>query len=209
MIRLKICGLIRSEDACISAEAGADAIGMIFYEGSPRAVTTEQARSIVHDLPPYVARVGVFVNEDQDAVRRIADDVQLDVLQFHGDESPEYCAAFDRRTVKVFRVKDALPFDEMRRYTVDAWQLDTKADSVYGGTGETFDWSIVQQAKTLGPVVLSGGVTEENMREALLTVQPYAVDLSSGVESAPGIKDRQKILAVSRIIQTCNAELLS
>ena len=199
MARIKICGITRPEDAQCAAEAGADAVGMIFYASSPRAVDVRRARDIVQDLPPFITRVGVFVNETAYTVANIADTCGLDVLQLHGEETPEYCNGFAQKVVKVFRIQDTVDLEIMRSYTVDAWHLDTQDTKLYGGTGRSFDWRLAAEAQSVGPIILAGGLTPDNLREALEQAQPYAVDISSGVESEPGIKDHEKIRRIIRI----------
>ncbi len=195
-MRIKICGITRVEDALVAAEAGADAIGLVFYPPSPRAVSVDQARRIIAALPPFVTTVGLFVNAGRDELNRILDAVPLDLLQFHGDESPAECEGYGRRYLKALRVQ---PGDDvlagMARYPGAAGiLLDTFVAGVPGGTGETFDWTRVP-AHSGRPLVLAGGLTAENVRMAIAQARPYAVDVSGGVECSKGIKDAQKVRA--------------
>lgn len=194
--RIKICGITRIEDGLAAARLGADAIGLVFYEPSPRAVTPEQARAIADALPPFVTTVGLFVNAEAARVREVLAAVPLQVLQFHGDEPPEFCSGFDRPFLKALRVRAgvdllqcAKDFKRASGLLLDAW-----VEGMRGGTGATFDWSLVPRKLPL-PVVLSGGLDPGNVEAAVRAVQPWAVDVSSGVESAKGIKDAAKIEA--------------
>ena len=196
--RIKICGITNPDDAQLAVESGADALGFIFYEKSPRYIRPESARKIVRDLPPFVRAVGVFVNSDRDAVNRIADVGLLSALQLHGDEAPKFCRGFARPVIRAVRVVEELEASDIEPYAeagVDTFLLDTAKQGFYGGTGETFDWSAALFAKSYGRVILSGGMNPDNVRKGVATVNPYAVDTSSGVESAPGIKDHVKVKA--------------
>lgn len=191
---IKICGITSAEDARVAAAAGASAIGLMFYEKSARAVTVEQAAGIVAGLDPFTARVGVFVNPPEELVWRAIHAAGLTILQFHGEEPPEFCQRFGLMTMKAFRVKDASSLDALPRYPTDAWLLDAYSASAHGGTGERFNWDLALQAKGLGrPIVLAGGLTPENVGTAIRQVRPFGVDVSSGVESAPGRKDAEKV----------------
>jgi len=188
--RIKICGLTRPQDVCDAVNAGADAIGFVFYPPSPRAVNIEQARELVALLPPFVTAVGLFVNESETRVREVLDAVPLGLLQFHGDETVAYCAGFGRAWMKAARVRAgfdlvdyAARFPGSSGLLVDAW-----VDG-YGGGGEVFDWNLLPQ-EFKAPLVLAGGLTPANVAEAVRRVRPWAVDVSSGVEAAKGIKDR-------------------
>ena len=193
MVRVKICGITTVEDALQAVEAGADAIGLVFHEQSPRSVFPEQAQLIVRALPPFVQAVGLFVNADIDVVNATADLCRLDIVQLHGDESPEFCGLVERRVIKAFRVKDATSLDPMRNYRVAGYLLDAWSPKAYGGTGTTFNWEVAKIAERFGPVILAGGLTPQNVRNAVEAVSPYGVDVSSGVESAPGKKDPEKV----------------
>lgn len=193
MIRVKICGITSLEDALMAVEAGADALGFVFHEQSPRHVTLEDATGIIAGLPPFVQTVGLFVNRPVEFVNETAARCRLDLVQLHGDEPPEFCDAVERRVIKAFRVKDITSLDPIRHYRVAAHLLDAYSPTAYGGTGLTFNWDIAKAAKEFGPVILAGGLTPDNVREAVEAVQPYAVDVSGGVESSPGKKDAAKI----------------
>ena len=193
MVRVKICGITTVEDALQAVEAGADAIGLVFHEQSPRHLLPVQAAAIVRALPPFVQAVGLFVNANIDFVNATADLCRLDLVQLHGDETPAYCALVERRVIKVFRVKDITSLDPIRSYRVAGYLLDAWSPAAYGGTGTTFNWEVAKSAKEHGPIVLAGGLTPDNVRQAVEHVDPYAVDVSSGVESAPGKKDHAKV----------------
>jgi len=200
MVRVKICGITNLEDAMMAVEAGADALGFVFFQESPRNISPENAAAIIHCLPPFVQTVGLFVNEDAATVNAIADRCGLDLVQLHGDESPEYCSSVHRRIIKAFRVRDASSLDELPRYRVAACLLDAWSSVARGGTGNTFNWDIAAQAAAHQPVILAGGLQPDNVAEAIRAVKPYAVDVSSGVESAPGKKDAE---LVRRFIRSC------
>lgn len=196
MTRVKICGITRVEDAVAAARLGADAIGLMFYPESPRAVSADQARRIVRALPPFVAAVGVFVDPAPEEVRAALAAVPLHLVQFHGDETPEFCAQFAVDYLKAVRVRPGLDLIQYaaRHAGAKALLLDAFVQGAHGGTGQTFDWSLIPGALPL-PVVLSGGLDPGNVAEAVRRVRPWAVDVSSGVEAARGIKDPQKIAA--------------
>ncbi len=195
-VRVKICGITSADDARAAVGAGVDALGFMFYEPSPRCVTPEQAAAIIAKLPTHVAKVGVFVDADEAAVRTTAAMAGLDTLQFHGSEPPEFCARFELRTIKAFRVKDSGSLAQLPDYETDAWLLDSYVQGVPGGTGERFNWDLAVEAKRLDrPILLAGGLTPENVGEAVGQVTPYGLDVSSGVEAAPGRKDAAKVAA--------------
>ncbi|MBM3263819.1 MAG: phosphoribosylanthranilate isomerase [candidate division Zixibacteria bacterium] len=193
MVRVKICGIMNKEDAVVAVEAGADALGFILYERSPRYAAPERVAEIVAVLPPFVTSIGVFVDAPADRVNQIAAACRLDAVQLHGDETPEYCDRIDRTVVKAFRVKDGSWCETAARYQVRAVLLDACAPDRYGGTGSTFDWDFALNSPH--PVVLSGGLNPDNVAEAIRHVGPLAVDVSSGVEHAPGVKDHDKVQA--------------
>ncbi|MDE3735165.1 MULTISPECIES: phosphoribosylanthranilate isomerase [Pseudomonas] len=195
-VRIKICGITRIDDALAAVAAGADAIGFVFYAKSPRAVTPAQARAIVAALPPFVTTVGLFVDMPRAELTQVLAEVPLDLLQFHGDESPEACAGYGRPYIKALRVK---PGDDITAAIscypeASGILLDTFVQGTPGGTGEAFDWSLVPQ-DAAKPLILAGGLTPENVGEAVRQVRPYAVDVSGGVEAGKGIKDAAKIQA--------------
>jgi phosphoribosylanthranilate isomerase len=193
-VKVKICGITNVEDALATVEAGADALGFVFYEPSPRHVSVETAAAIIRRLPPFVVKVGVFVDAEEDLVVRASGECGLSLLQFHGDELPDYCLQFGLMSMKAFRVRDAASLEALPRYATDAWLLDTYSPGKPGGTGETFNWELAVEAQKLGrPVFLAGGLTPETVEEAVRRVQPYGVDVSSGVEAAPGKKDLERV----------------
>jgi phosphoribosylanthranilate isomerase len=192
--RVKICGITRVEDALNAVNAGAHAIGLVFYAPSPRAVTIAQAQAIVAAMPPFVSVVGLFVNATQAEIESVLSQVRLDILQFHGDETPADCARIKMPYFKAIRVKSDT---NLLQYCIDfkdakALLLDAFSDAAYGGTGQQFNWNLIPKNLTK-PVILAGGLTAENVAQAIQQVQPYAVDVSGGVESAKGIKDAAKI----------------
>jgi len=193
MIRIKVCGITNERDALWAVKLGVNALGFIFAE-SPRRVCPGVVKKIISLLPPFISRVGVFVNEDKEKVREIAQTCSLTSLQFHGEESPSYCQEFKWKVIKSFRVKDEEILKEIPQYKVDAYLLDTYSVNKYGGTGKTFNWEIAQKVKKLGvPIILSGGLNPDNIVRAIIEVKPYAVDVSSGVEKERGKKDYQKL----------------
>lgn len=197
MVRIKICGITNLDDALLAAELGADALGFIFYPKSPRQVDAETARAIIAQLPPFVAAVGVFVDEAAAVVRDLAVQAGLDWVQLHGQESPEYCRSLERKVIKAFRIQDESSLIRLADYqgTVQALLLDTYKKGQVGGTGEIFDWHLARKAKQYGPIILAGGLTSENVAQAIATVGPAAVDAASGIEAAPGKKDPKKLRA--------------
>lgn len=194
MSNIKICGITNKEDAQVAVAAGADALGFIFYERSPRYVTPDTVRAITSAIPPFVATVGVFVNTPADKVNEAARSCGLHAVQLHGDESPDYCDQIEGSIIKAVRVKDDSFQTVIAPYRVQAVLLDTYAPDKYGGTGKTFDWSLIKQQRS-HRIILSGGLTPENVAEAIRFVQPYAVDTGSGVEATPGRKDHDKVRA--------------
>jgi phosphoribosylanthranilate isomerase len=192
--RIKICGITRPEDAMIAAEAGADAIGMVFYPDSPRAVTIQRAREITAVLPPFITVVALFVNAGREEIQKVLENVRIDTLQFHGDEQPEVCNSFYLPYIKALRMhQDIDLLAEVNRYqTACGVLLDSFSHQAPGGTGEIFDWKQIP-AQLDKPVILAGGLTPENVGEAVRAVRPYAVDVSSGVEKEKGIKDEKKV----------------
>ena len=193
--RIKICGSTRSEDARAAAQAGADAIGLVFYPPSPRCLSLDWAQELRKELPPFVMPVALFVNPSAAEVSAVLERVRPEMLQFHGEESPVFCAQFGVPYIKACRVKPGVDLLEYLRLFSGAagWLLDSHVEE-YGGIGERFDWSLVPAERT-HPIVLSGGLRSENVRAAVRRVRPWAVDVSSGVESAKGIKDAARIAA--------------
>ncbi len=193
MIKIKICGITNLDDAMAAAEYGADALGFNFYKKSPRYIEPEKAAEIIYQLPPFVLPVGIFVNEHEKRVREIQSLTGIQVLQFHGDESPEFCERFESRVIKAFQVKDKESFHSLAHYKVGAFLLDSYKDGLKGGTGVTFNWHLAVVAKSFGRIILAGGLNPDNVVEAAKLVQPYAVDVAGGVEKEKGIKDHAKL----------------
>ncbi len=209
MTKIKICGITNKEDARWAINLKVDALGFVFAE-SPRRVDPEIVEEIVRLLPPFISSVGVFVNEDKDRVKEIAKNCRLTTLQFHGEESPSYCQGFTQKIVRAFRIKDKSVLEEITHYQekVDGCLLDTYSPLSQGGTGKTFDWSVAKEIKKLGlPIILSGGLNAGNIREAITTVRPYAVDVSSGVEKRPGKKDLRKLEDFVRIVRETDEQV--
>ncbi len=200
--RVKICGITRVEDALAAAEAGADAIGLVFYARSPRAVGIEQARAIVAALPPFVSVVGLFVDARPEAVRAVLDALPLDLLQFHGDECGADCGMYGRPYIKAISMRPGLDVAGYAGAYPDAtgFLLDTHQEGVPGGTGRHFDWAQVPH-DLQRPLILAGGLAPDNVAEAIRRVRPYGVDVSSGVELSKGIKDAEKISAFLSEVQ--------
>ena len=203
VVRCKICGITRVEDALAAVDAGADAIGLVFYAKSPRAVTVPQAQAILAALPPFVTTVGLFVDSERSELNAILDVLPLDLLQFHGDESPAACEGFRRPYIKALRVKqgDDIAARIGQYGSAAGVLLDTFVPGVPGGTGEAFDWSLVPHGLRM-PIILAGGLTPENVRAAIEQVRPYAVDVSGGVEASKGLKDSDKIHAFVRAVRS-------
>lgn len=195
-VTIKICGITRVEDARLAVEAGADALGFVFCPGSPRAVSLDTLAEITASLPPHISRVGVFVNPEPDLVVAASRRGGLSILQFHGDEEPAFCLQFGLMSMKAFRMRDSQSLAQLPRYPTDAWLLDSYVAGQAGGTGEKFNWDLAVQAVALGkPVFLAGGLTAENVSDAITRVRPFGVDVSSGVEASPGKKDPAKMAA--------------
>jgi|SRR3989339_689705 len=206
MISLKICGITKPEDARYAAHLGYSAIGFIFYRESPRYVTPEIAHSIITDLPPFIAAVGVFVNESPAAVRNICEHTKLSHVQLHGQETPDYCRSMPVRVIKAFGVDDHFNFHSLASYenaNVSAFLLDRHSPELIGGTGQAFDWSLVRHAKKYGRIILAGGITPFNVEAALKEAEPYGVDVNSGVEILPGEKNRVKMKDLIDKVRRC------
>ena len=194
--RVKICGITNLADALAAIEAGADALGLNFYEKSPRHISLKTAAEIASHLPPFVMRVGLFVNAPEELVTRAIGECSLSLLQFHGDEPPDFCTHFGLMSMKAFRIRDAESLKEIPNYATEAYLLDAYSPDARGGTGEKFNWDLAVEAQKFGkPIFLAGGLTPENVAEAVRKVRPFGVDVSSGVESAPGKKDAAKVRA--------------
>ena len=199
--RVKICGITRSQDAEFAAEMGVDAIGLVFFEASPRAVTIAQAKKIVAILPPFVSVVALFVDAAASTVNDCLAALPIDMLQFHGDESQEYCAQFSRPYLKAIRMRDGIDLVAQAETYNDACALllDSYQPGVQGGTGQTFDWSMIKKINK--PIILAGGLTAENVGGAIKRVHPFAVDVSGGVEEDKGIKAHEKINAFMQEVE--------
>jgi phosphoribosylanthranilate isomerase len=203
---VKICGITSVADGLAAAEAGADALGLMFYEPSPRNISIQAAAEIGRQLPPFVIKAGVFVNAPEELVLRAIGECALNIVQFHGDESPEYCGLFPVMTLKAFRIKDAESLQRLPDFKTDAWLLDAHVADKPGGTGEKFNWDLALEAQKLGrPIFLAGGLTPENVADAVRKVHPYGVDVSSGVESSPGKKDHAKVRAFIKAAKDAGA----
>jgi phosphoribosylanthranilate isomerase len=195
-VKVKICGITNLADGMAAAEAGADALGFVFYDQSPRRVSVEAAAGLIRQLPPFIMKVGVFVNAPEDLVVQAIRECGLNLLQFHGDEAPDYCLQFGLMSMKAFRIRDAASLQALLAYHTDAWLLDAYTPDKPGGTGETFNWDLALQAQGWGrPIFLAGGLTPENVADAVRCARPYAVDVSSGVEATRGRKDHAKVRA--------------
>lgn len=202
-VRVKICGITSLEDALEAVDAGADALGFMFYAKSPRFVPAEAAGEIIRRLPPFVAKVGVFVNPSEEEVRRAIAGAGIDTVQFHGAETTEFCARFGLKVIKAFRIRDEDSLKALPAYKVSAWLLDSYVAGEFGGTGEKFSWDLAVAAGRLGcPVILAGGLKPENVADAVRQVRPFGVDVSSGVEAAPGRKAASMVRAFVRAAKT-------
>ena len=198
-VRVKICGITNSEDARVAVEAGAHALGFIFFAQSPRNISQAEAKRIIEAVPPFVTKVGVFVNESLETILRIVKETGIDTVQLHGDESPEFGEQIARENLKVikaFRIKDQSSLGALKGFRAAAFLLDSYVPGQLGGTGAKFSWDLAVQAAGMGtPIILAGGLVPENVGDAVSKVAPYGVDVSSGVESAPGKKDHAKVRA--------------
>ncbi|MEJ2229774.1 MAG: phosphoribosylanthranilate isomerase [Nitrospirales bacterium] len=197
--KIKICGITNQDDAETAVHEGADALGFVFYSQSPRYVEPAVAKQIIRSLPPFVLPVGVFVNQNLDSVRRLFDDCGLALAQLHGDESPDFCESLKRPVLRALRLRGRSSFLALAEFKgrmgVRGFVVDAFSDTVYGGTGHTTDWSLAGEVAKAVPILLAGGLTPENVQEAIRQVQPYGVDVSSGVEQSPGRKDSAKMRA--------------
>jgi phosphoribosylanthranilate isomerase len=193
IVRIKICGVTRLEDALLASRLGADALGFNFWPGSKRHVSAAAARQIIARLPPFVTPVGVFVNQPEGEMRAIAAETGIQVFQLHGDEPPGLCSRLPLPVVKAVPVDQVSTLSKLLSYEVQAFLLDTPSRG-YGGTGRPFDWSLAEGVSEAAPVILAGGLTPENVADAVRAVRPWAVDVASGVESSPGVKDADRML---------------
>jgi phosphoribosylanthranilate isomerase len=194
VLKVKICGITNYDDAAMAVSLGADALGFIFAPVSPRKIEPASALEIIGRLPPFIKSVGVFVNEDINKIRDITSYCGLDIIQLHGDETPEICESLMPRAVKAIRVKDDTDISQLKAYRgkIRAFLLDTYSEKAAGGTGKTFNWDKAVEIKTLGlPVILAGGLIPSNIEAAIKKVRPYGIDINSGIEKSPGIKDHR------------------
>jgi len=192
-VLVKICGLTNLDDTLDAVELGADFLGFNFYPDSPRFIEPNDALDIIQEVPQQVKKVGIFVNQDPQTVIDTAVELQLDFLQFHGDESADYCNAFGRPWIKAFRLRDESDLGKIAAYDSPWLLVDAYVEKAFGGTGVVSNWDLAKKAKKNGLLFLSGGLKPENVEQAISAVHPYAIDVASGVEQAPGIKDRSKI----------------
>lgn len=192
--RVKICGFTRVQDAVFAARMGVDALGLVFYPASPRSVEIEQAADIVKALPPFTSVVALFVDENEQRIRQVLDSVPIDLIQFHGDEAPDYCRLFNRPYIKAIQMRDKVDLQGLANEYHDAsgFLLDAYHPEAKGGTGLCFDWDLIPAACSK-PIILAGGLKPENVKQAVEAVKPYAVDVSSGVEAGKGFKDAEKM----------------
>ena len=189
MIKIKICGITNLEDALAAVEYGADALGFNFYKKSPRHISPDKAAEIIAQMPPFIVPVGIFVNEKEDRIREIVSQSCLQGIQLHGDETPEFCQRFGSRVIKAFQVKIMASLERVSHYRVSAYLLVSYKEGMRGGTGTTFDWHLAVVAKTFGRVILAGGLSPQNVVEAVKLVQPYGIDVCGGIEKEKGVKD--------------------
>lgn len=204
MTKVKICGITNLEDARASVGTGADALGFVFYKKSPRYITPQKARDIIKQIPKNIIKVGVFVNARQSLIKHIAKFCGLDILQFHGNESPEFCKKFKGyKVIKAFRVKNKIDLKNILRYRTFAYLFDTFVKSKIGGTGKRFNWHELTYLNNIDrPIFLSGGLNEKNVKEAIKCIRPSWVDVSSSVEIKPGQKDHKKIKAFIKVAKS-------
>jgi len=202
---VKICGITRLEDAFAAVRAGAHAIGLVFYARSPRCVTPGRAAEIIRALPPFITTVGLFVDAPAEAVRATLAEARVELLQFHGAETPEFCRKFDRPYLKAVRMRPGVDLLQYARdyHDAKALLLDNYVEGLHGGSGAAFDWSLIPRGLPL-PIILSGGLTPENVMDAVRRVRPSAVDVSSGVESTKGVKDAARIAAFIKGVRSAD-----
>jgi phosphoribosylanthranilate isomerase len=203
--RIKICGITSLNDADLAVKAGVDAIGLVFYRNSPRHVEPEQARHIMDALPPFITTVGLFVDADEAAIRQVLEQAPVDLLQFHGHESAGFCQSFGKPYLKAVRVREETDLHDLCKVyrSASGLLLDSYKKGVPGGTGASFNWNLIPADLAL-PIVLAGGLNAGNVADAINRVKPYAVDVSSGVEVAPGTKDKREVEAFVRAVSDAN-----
>ena len=209
-VRVKVCGIGSLEEAQAALDLGADALGFNFWPPSPRYIAPQAAREVLRKLSPVVSVVGVFVNEEAGRIANIASELALTAVQLHGDESPEFCAQLSSiKTIKAIRVGQDFELGVIKRYPVNMVLLDAKIKGSYGGTGQRFDWRIAIEAKELAPIILAGGLTSENVWDAITHVRPSAIDVCSGVEAEPGRKDLNRLRSFMGVVARANALIAS
>lgn len=205
MIPVKVCGITNTEDAINAINNGAQAIGFIFYSKSPRYISYDEAKNISNNLPSRIKKVGVFVNEAEKKIRLAIQEVNLDIIQLHGNESSKFCELFPIPVIKAIRLKSILDMEIINRYKVSAMLFDTHVKGSFGGTGKSFNWNILSNYKNDTPIIISGGLNESNILKAIESTKPSAIDISSGVEEKPGFKSAFKITSFfKKIIKTHN-----
>jgi phosphoribosylanthranilate isomerase len=205
--RVKICGITNLQDALAATDAGAHALGFVFAPSSPRCISPENAAEIIRQLPPFVQTVGVFVDAERSFVNDVIRECGIDTLQLHGQEAPSETTGYPVRVVKGFRISGAADLASLSRYRVSAYLLDTYVPGLEGGTGKTFDWTLAGEARHFGRIVLSGGLRDENVGEAIRTARPYAVDVSSGLENSPGKKSVEKMIRFVEAVRSADLEI--
>lgn len=210
MLKIKICGLTNAEDAAVAVEAGADAVGFVFHRKSPRCAETSAVKAIIRELPPFVLPIGVFVNEEPKVVRDVMDSCGLALAQLHGDETAAYCETLGRPVLKAIRLRDRGSFLALAEFQgragVRGFLVDAFSPDAYGGTGQLADWSLAAEAAAVARILLAGGLTPENVAQAVGQVRPYGVDVSSGVEARPGKKDHAKVRAFVQAVRLASCE---
>jgi phosphoribosylanthranilate isomerase len=206
-MKVKICGITNREDALLAVDLGADALGFIFVSSSPRYIQPTIAGNIIKELPPFITTVGVFVDPSEEEISSVIQQSGITSVQLHGNESPQFCTKMQITVIKAFRVDKNFQVSGLSKYEVSSFLLDTYVEGSLGGTGKTFDWKTAIEAKKIGKIILAGGLHPENIVEAIQVVQPYAVDVNSGVEQAPGRKDREKLVRLFKNIQKAQETL--
>jgi phosphoribosylanthranilate isomerase len=201
-MKVKICGITQKDDALYAVDLGADILGFIFVQKSPRFIEPEKALDIIKALPSSVLTIGVFADAPNNYIFDIINGTGIKCLQFHGNETPEQCKGYPIEVVKAFRVHEEFDFNLLCHYKLNTFLLDTCVEGILGGTGKTFDWNIATEAKKFGRIILAGGLNPENIGNAIQIVRPYAVDVNSGVESSPGKKDKEKLRRLFKVIDS-------
>ena len=193
MTKIKICGITNFRDAAKSLDYGADALGFIFYKKSKRYINPQQAQKIIKELPPFVTKVAVFADCPFRQITKITNELFINTIQLHGSETPEFCARFSYPVIKALRIKDSIDIQQVDSFATQTILFDTFSETSFGGTGKSFNWKVLEKLNTDKKIILSGGLNPDNIEISITTVRPYGVDVSSGVEKSPGIKDHKKI----------------